>query len=216
MCHTLSGLPPSKGFIPPSYPGFWILGAYVFLWGQKGRQSQSCMLCCSLVLTHFPWCVAVLGIPRHIVLVPNGLQQVLSGSFGCLSSTHCWSLCSCYSLSLWGLCRMRLSHPKYRPHLDLGFSQHFWTLLPRHEKHSGSPLYHTKATGNWSADTSPSAKTPLSHFGITSWMALCCPNTMLNMEWKWRTSPEISDSTQLIWVSWCCVHLPHSGRRPKE
>lgn len=40
-----------------------------------------------MVLTHFPCCVALLGIPRHIVLVPNELQQVLSGSFGCFSHT---------------------------------------------------------------------------------------------------------------------------------
>lgn len=133
-----------------------------------------------MVFTHFPCCVAVLGIPRHIVLVPYELEQVLLGSFGCVShtaGTYVSVAASHYVVSM-----ERLGLIKCRPCQDLGFSQQFWTLLPRHEKHWLLST-HSKATENCNRHRSICLTTS-QPFQNYSWNGTILPSTTLNMEWK--------------------------------
>lgn len=135
--HSLPGLPSPKGLSPiPSHLASERQELTYLRDGSQGSHLRA--VCCAVlwVFTHFPRGAAVLGISGHIVFAPNEMQQVLSGSFACLSHAHHWSLWSSHSLSLCVLCWMWLSHPKCRPILDLGFPQHSYTLLPRDENYS--------------------------------------------------------------------------------
>lgn len=72
--------------------------------GRQGGHLRAVYCAVLWVSTHFPHGAAVLGVSGHIMFTLNEMQQVLSGSFACLSHAHHWSLWSSYSLSLCVLC----------------------------------------------------------------------------------------------------------------
>lgn len=93
--------------------------------------------------------MAVLGIPRHIVLVPSELQQVLSGSFGCLSHTS-----GAYDPAVASHCEVSAERLDLIPNADF-----VWILgSPSISGPSYQGMENTVPyTGNWNADPGPSA-----------------------------------------------------------